>query len=146
MKIREIPQTAIEFIFEFEGFRDKMYRDVAGFPTIGIGHLIIPGEKFEEPISLELAKGLLASDLRKTAASIMRLIRVPLTGNQYSALLSFTFNLGGGALQRSTLRSMLNLEEYDDAADEFPKWCMAGGRKVRGLLRRRLAERALFLK
>ena len=68
-----------------------------------------------------------------------------ISDNQFSALVSFTFNVEAGALQRSTLRMKLNRGEYQNAADEFPKWRMAGGRILAGLVRRRAAERALFL-
>ena len=68
-----------------------------------------------------------------------------ISDNQFSGLVSFTFNLGAGALQRSTLRIKLNRGEYQNAADEFPKWRMAGGRVLAGLVRRRAAEWALFL-
>ena len=73
------------------------------------------------------------------------LIKRALTENQYSALTSFTFNVGAGALQRSTLRMKLNRSEYQGAADEFPKWRIAGGRILAGLVRRRAAERTLYL-
>ena len=73
------------------------------------------------------------------------IIKTALTENQFSALVSFTFNLGAGALQRSTLRMKLNRGEVQGAADEFPKWLIAGGRILAGLVRRRAAERALFL-
>ena len=68
-----------------------------------------------------------------------------ISDNQFSALVSFTFNVGAGALQRSTLRMKLNRGEYQNAAGEFPKWRMAGGRVLAGLVRRRAAERALFM-
>lgn len=145
MKVREIPQIAIEHIKHDEGIRLRAYRDVAGLLTIGIGHLVRRNEIFPEEITIELAKELLHGDLLMAGAAIMRLITVPLTDNQYSALLSFCFNIGSGALQASTLRSMLNREEYMDAADQFPRWCFAGGRKIRGLYLRRLREQALFL-
>jgi lysozyme len=69
---------------------------------------------------------------------------VPLNDNQYTALLSFAFNRGGGALQAATLRRRLNQADYQGAAEELPKWNKAGGRVVAGLTRRRRAERALF--
>lgn len=146
MKVREIPKYALIFIEEQEGCKLQIYKDTAGYPTIGVGHLIRQGEDFSQGISLEEAYALLHRDLLLTAASIMRLVRVPISNNQYTALLSFTFNLGGGALQRSTLRSRLNREEYIGAAAEFPKWCWAGGKKVVGLYLRRLREQKLFLK
>jgi len=145
MKVREIPQIAIEHIRRDEGVRLRAYKDVAGLDTIGIGHLIRRGEVFPEEITMGLAGELLRKDLLVAGAAIMRLITVPLTDNQYSALLSFCFNIGSGALQASTLRSMLNREEYTGAAEQFSRWCFAGGRKIKGLYLRRLRERELFL-
>jgi lysozyme len=65
---------------------------------------------------------------------------VPLNNGQFDALVSFNFNLGGGALQRSTLRRKVNREEHDDVPAELMKWVWAGGKKLRGLVRRREAE------
>lgn len=145
MKVREIPTQAIEFIKKEEGCVLKIYKDVAGYPTIGVGHLIKKGEDFSNGLTEEEAEELLRKDLLHTAASIMRLIAVPLSDNQYSALLSFAFNVGTGALQASTLRSKLNREEYAEAANEFEKWCWAGGKKLKALYNRRVRERSLFL-
>ena len=75
---------------------------------------------------------------------MLRLIRVPLEDGQFDALSSFAFNLGGGALQRSTLRRKVNREEHDAVPDEFRRWVWAGGRKLKGLVRRRAAEAALY--
>ena len=98
-----------------------------------------------EAITEAEAEALLIRDLDSSEGWVSRLIKAALTENQYSALTSFTFNVGAGALQRSTLRMKLNRGEYQGAADEFPKWRMAGGRILAGLVRRRTAERALFL-
>jgi lysozyme len=76
---------------------------------------------------------------------VLRLIAVPLTAGQFDALVSFTFNLGGGALQRSTLRRKVNREEHAAVPAELMEWVWAGGRKLKGLVRRREAEAALYL-
>ena len=75
---------------------------------------------------------------------MLRLVTVPLTDGQFDALTSFTFNLGGGALQRSTLRRKVNREEHSAVPGEFRRWVWAGGRKLKGLVRRREAEAALY--
>ncbi len=75
----------------------------------------------------------------------MRLIRVPFEDGRFDALASFTFNLGAGALQRSTLRRKVNREEHDAVPREFRRWVWAGGRKLKGLVRRREAEAALYV-
>ena len=76
--------------------------------------------------------------------AVLRLIRVPLEDGRFDALSSFTFNLGTGALQRSTLRRKVNREEHDAVPAEFRRWVWAGGRKLKGLIRRREAEAALY--
>ena len=145
MKVREIPVKAIEFIKKEEGCVLHIYKDQAGYPTIGVGHLLRKGEDFSNGITEEEAENILKKDLLYTAAAIMRLITVPLSDNQYSALLSYCFNCGTGALQASTLRSKLNREEYTGAASEFPKWCFAKGIRLKALYNRRIREMNLFL-
>jgi lysozyme len=83
---------------------------------------------------------LLRSDVGKAERAVLRLIAVPLTQGQFDALVSFTFNLGSGALQRSTLRRKVNREEHDDVPAELMKWVWAGGRKLKGLANRRRLE------
>lgn len=76
---------------------------------------------------------------------MLRLIQVPLNDNQFDALVSFTFNLGAGALQRSTLRRRVNREEHEVVPAEFRRWVWAGGRKLKGLVWRREAEAARYM-
>ena len=78
--------------------------------------------------------------------AVPRLCPIPLSQGQHHALVSFSFNLGAGALQSSTLRRKIMREDYEGAADEFPQWVFAGRRRLAGLVRRREAERALFLR
>ena len=84
--------------------------------------------------------GLLSALLIIAERAVLRLIKVPLTDGQFDALVSFTFNLGSGALQRSTLRRKVNREEHEEVPAEFMRWVWAGGRKLKGLVRRREAE------
>ena len=88
---------------------------------------------------------LLRRGLRSARRAVARLITVPLNANERSALISFTYNIGGGNLQSSTLRAKLNRGDVTGAADEFWKWRRAAGVILRGLVRRREAERALFV-
>lgn len=136
-------EGGIELIKQFEGFRAKAYLCPAGVATIGYGHT--GGVAMGDTIDEDEAEALLEADLRRFERSVARLVGVPLSQGQFDALVSFTFNLGGGALQRSTLRQKLNRGDYDGAAREFPKWCRAGGVKLAGLLRRRQAEMEMFL-
>jgi lysozyme len=112
--------------------------------TIGYGHVVRIHEKFLNPITEEEAYLLLRQDVAHAAAAVRRLIPVPLNQPRYDALVSFTFNVGAGALQRSTLRQVLLREEYHAAPPEFRRWVYAGGRKMAGLIRRREAEIAVF--
>ena len=98
-----------------------------------------------EPITEAEAEALLIRDLESSEGWVSRLIKTALTENQFTALTSFTFNVGCSALMRSTLRMKLNRSEYQGAADEFPKWKFANKRILAGLIRRRAAERSLFL-
>ena len=140
----EIPKQAINLISEFEGCLLSPYKDSAGLWTIGIGHLILPSESFTT-ITNDQAQTLLKSDMRKAVQSVSRLITRPLTDNQYAALLSFTFNLGGGTLQRSTLRKKCNRTEDEDVPTEFMKYVYVGKQKIYGLTRRRKAEAMLYM-
>ncbi len=141
--MRPVPQPAIDLIKRFEGLKLSAYQDSVGVWTIGYGstHDVTEGMQ----ISPVEAEDRLQRDIADHARGVIRYIRVPLNDGEYGALVSFAFNLGVGALQRSTLRQKLNRGEYHAAAEEFPRWSYAGGRWLRGLYRRRLAEQALFL-
>ena len=147
--MRAIPQIAIDFIKRWEGCSLTIYRDSANYPTIGVGHLIndpIEMEKFKDGITEEQANALLRADLAEAENALDDLVTVPLTINQFIALLSFVFNLGAGNLKKSTLLKKLNNRERpEEVADEFMKWVYAGGKQVPGLVNRREAERGLFL-
>lgn len=145
MKHRFATEQGIELIKRFEGFSSTPYFCSAGVLTIGIGHAIRNTEQFDR-LTEDEAEELLKKDLFLAERSVLRLLNIPLTDNQFSALCSFAFNLGGGALQRSTLRMRLNRgEDKEEVGAEFLKWVYAGGRVLKGLLRRREAEREMFL-
>ena len=137
-------QNGLAFIMANEGMRVRRYRDQAGLWTIGVGHLIRPGEVFQEPLTREQCLSLLASDVRGAEAAVSRLITRPLSQNQFDALVDFTFNVGDGALQHSTLRLVVNRGDFADVPSELRKWCRARGRVVSDLLKRRLLEAHLF--
>lgn len=138
--MRYVTDKGIKLIKAFEGYSNIVYLDSAGLETIGYGHLL-RGESFTE-ITNEQAEELLRKDLYSAERSVLRLIESPLTDNQFDALVSFTFNLGGAVLQRSTLRAKINRGE--SPYGEFERWCWAGGKKLKGLIKRRLAESNLF--
>ena len=147
--MRHINERGIEIVKSFEGLALRPYVCAGEVNSVGYGATRSstggPIDLDMEPISEIEAEALLLRDLESSQGWVRRLIKTALTENQYSALVSFTFNVGAGALQRSTLRMKLNRSEYQGAADEFPKWRIAGGRILAGLVRRRAAERTLFL-
>jgi GH24 family phage-related lysozyme (muramidase) len=145
--VRQIPQIAIEFIKREEACVLHIYLDVAGKKTIGVGHLLLPNEEtiFKDGITESQADDLLRKDLLRTATAIMRLVRVPLTDNQYAALLSFVFNIGTGGFQASTARSRLNRSEYSRVPEAMLSWIYAGGKINKGLMGRRAREAKLFI-
>lgn len=138
----------IALIAEFEGFSARPYLCPANYWTYGYGSLHDErGRRVTQttlPISEEIARHLLERDVEIAERAVRRLIAGPLTQGQFDALVSFTYNLGAGALQRSTLRRRLNRGDKAGAASEFGKWIYAGGRPLKGLARRRAAEAALF--
>jgi len=138
-------QAGLEFIARQEGEVLHVYHDQVGVPTIGIGHALKPGESFPGGITHEQALSLLASDVAVAERAIHEHVTVELSQAQFDALVSFTFNLGSGALASSTLLVLLNRGSYDAAADEFLHWDRAGGHVLPGLQRRRAEERELFL-
>lgn len=139
-------QEGIDLIKNFEGFSADEYICPAGKPTIGYGHYIKSGESISSPITEMNAEELLISDLSVAEKAVSKLITAYLNENQFSALVSFTFNLGAGALEESTLRKKLNDGHAEEVPGELLKWVFAGGQKQPGLERRREAEAELFQK
>lgn len=135
----------IELIKTFEGYQGQPYLDAVGCETIGYGHKCRPMEQFPGGLSEEQAADLLVCDLERFETHILRNVEVPLSQEQFDALVSFTYNLGTGNFDKSTLKRKLNNSDYLGAADEFPRWNRAGGQILAGLHKRRLAEQALFL-
>lgn len=136
-------QRGLSLIKSFEGLRLQAYQDSVGVWTIGYG--ATRGVKSGMSISKEQAERMLLNDVQRFEAEVQRLITAPLNQNQWDALMSFTYNLGAGNLESSTLRRLLNCGDYSGAAEQFPRWNKAGGKVLAGLTRRREAERALFL-
>ena len=141
-----VTQAGIDLIKQFEGFSPTVYICPAGYPTIGYGHVVKTQEReqFADGITTEQAETLLRQDVQTAERAVLRLITVPLTDGQFDALVSFTFNLGAGALQRSTLRRRVNRGDHAAVPAEFRKWVWAGGKKLEGLVRRRVEEVNLY--
>ena len=99
--MRSISKEGLALIERFEGFAAMPYRCPAGYITVGYGHVVRAGKDFSPGIKPQAARTLLARDVQVAEAAVRRLIAVPLTDGQFDALVSFTFNLGAGALQRA---------------------------------------------
>jgi lysozyme len=133
----------IDLIKRFEGVRLKAYDDGVGVLTIGYGHT--SGVHWGDVITEDEAENLLQEDLEDFEECVNDLVDVSLNQAQFDALVSFTFNVGCGAFRRSTLLRKLNKGDYKAAANQLLRWNRGGGRVLKGLVRRRQAERDLFL-
>lgn len=131
-------------IAKFEGLRLTAYQDMVGVWTIGYGHTG-PDVKPGLVITQQQADQLLVNDLAKFERGVNALVTVKIKQSQFDALVSFSYNLGLGSLQQSTLLRLLNAGNFQAAADQFLRWNRAGGHVVAGLSRRRAAERDMFL-
>ena len=138
-----ISDAGLKFISENEGFQAHVYKDTAGFPTIGYGHKLLPGESFPNGITEDEALALLRMDCAKVESAMAHcaheeLIPADCTQNQYDALADFAFNLGPGRLYT------LLQHGWEDVPTRILEWHFAGGKPSSGLLARRERELALF--
>lgn len=133
----------IELIKQHEGVRYQAYDDGVGVWTIGVGHTkgVMKGDTIDDA----KVDQYLREDLESAEYAVNSMVKVELKQSQFDALVSLVFNIGSGAFSSSTLLKLLNKGRYDMAADQFPRWNMAGGKVLRGLVTRRAAERLLFL-
>ena len=137
-----VSQDVIDLIKHFEGCALVAYQCTGGKWTLGWGHTknVMKGDTCTQA----QADAWLAEDLAKSAAQVNELVEVPLSDWQYGALVSFTFNLGAGALRRSTLRRLLNQGFYDMIPEQMALWVRSGGKITSGLVRRRAAEARMW--
>lgn len=143
MSQRSASDAGRALITAFEGERLTAYLCPAKIPTIGVGHTG-PDVTIGMTITHAESQALLSRDLARFEAAVSRL--APVTSQQqFDALVSFAFNLGEAALQRSTLLRLHNAAHYREASREFARWNKAGGRVLAGLVKRRAAEAALYL-
>lgn len=143
-RINEFTDAGLRLIKEFEGCKLVAYPDQGGKLTIGYGttyHEVKPGEICTEAEAEEWLK----QDLVFTCRSVNMLVTQNITDSQFSAVVCFAYNVGVGNLSQSTLLKCLNAGHPEDAANEFTKWSKIHGVQIPGLLRRREAERALFM-
>ncbi|WP_439242485.1 lysozyme [Lonepinella sp. BR2474] len=144
----KVSAQAINILKNHEGLRLKAYTDAAGVKTIGYGHTgTINGVKIHDGmvITQKQAEEQLRKDLIHFENTVRNSVKQPLTQNQFDALVSFSYNVGGDAFQKSTLLKKLNSGDTSGAADEFVRWNKAGGKELKGLVNRRNTEREMFL-
>ena len=155
-----VSADAIKMIAHHEGLRFKPYQCPARLWTVGVGHVLYP-EQGKLPIdqrdgfalrpednrafSKDEVDAILKSDLQRFERGVLLFCPGNLTQGMYDGLVSFSFNVGLGTLQRSTLRQKLLRGDKTGAGEEFLKYCMAGGKILKGLQNRRIDERALFI-
>lgn len=150
-QVLDTAQAGIELIMRFEAFEPNWYLCPAGVWTIGYGTTEnslygVNRTTVRHPVSREQAETWLRYALATSyEPPVESRVRVPLTQNQFDALVSFVYNVGSSNFTRSTLLVKLNRGDYMGAADELRRWVYAGGQVLRGLVHRRDAERDLFL-
>ena len=141
--------AGLAIIKKFEGFRAKPYRCPAGVATIGYGSTYYadgkPVKLTDAPITEAQAQELLQATLAKYEACVNGAVKMPINQNQFDALVSFTYNVGCSAFRNSTLLRLLNQGYEPQAAAQFNRWTLGGGKVLAGLVSRRAAERALFV-
>jgi lysozyme len=155
-----VSSKTIEMIKHHEGVRFKPYQCPAKLWTIGVGHVLYPNQgkmpidqrgnfplaqEDNRAFSKEEVNAILRADLARFEKGVATYCPVSLTQGQFDSLVSFSFNVGLGTLQRSTMRQKVLRGDMEGAAEELLKYCMAGGKVLKGLQKRRLDERALFL-
>ncbi len=139
--------NAIDLIKKYEGFRPQAYQDSVGVWTIGYGTTRINGQPVKQGMNIteDQALQLVQQEVNKLWSQIEQITKVNLNDNQRNALVDFAYNLGFGSLKNSTLMRLVNESKFEEAANQFPRWVYAGGKVLPGLVKRREAERQLFL-
>ena len=155
----KVSQKCIQQIKLDEGVKNKPYQCPAILWTVGVGHVIDPTHArvpladrkklpipagWDRVLSADEIDEILRKDLNRFEQGVLRLIKVKLTQGQFDALVSFSFNVGLGNLQNSTLRMKLNRGDYEGAAEQFLVWTKAGGKVLKGLVIRRTHEKEMF--
>lgn len=143
----KLTQEGLKLIKSFEGFSATWYKCPAGIWTIGYGHTEAAGPPKYEPkrkITREEGEDILLSDLARYEQAVMDAVNVPLTDEQYSALVSFCYNVGPGAFRKSSVLKAVNAKRHDLVPARLALFTMGGGKVLKGLVRRRQAEGQLY--
>lgn len=146
---KTISEIGLKLIAQFEGCYLQAYLCPTNVWTIGIGTTVYPSNtkvKKGDVCTAEQAKTYFTHDLKQFEKTVNDAVEVDLTQNQFDALVSLTYNIGSTAFKNSTLLKKLNAKDFTGAADQFLVWNKGGGKVLKGLVRRREAERALFTK
>ncbi len=149
--------NGLELLKQWEGFKLEVYKDSAGLPTIGVGHLLTKSElasskiviggvpvQYADGLTDQQVLDLLSQDVTPADQAVNTGVTVELNQNQFDALVSFTFNVGVGAFTSSTLLKVLNQQQYDQVPTQLLRWTRAGGQVVQGLVNRRQNEIKLW--
>jgi len=157
----KVSKECIDMIKHHEGVRFRPYRCPALLWTVGVGHVIDPNhikvplndrktlpipDGYDRQLTAAEVDAILAADLATFERGVLRLCPTDLTQSRFDALVSFSFNVGLGNLQRSTIRMCHNRGDFEAAAEAFMQWTKAGGKELPGLVKRRKDERALYLR
>jgi GH24 family phage-related lysozyme (muramidase) len=143
-------QRGISLIKHFEGVRSRPYKCAAGLFTVGVGHLIGDGKQLPQSWNKTFTEGeidgLLTADLKRFELGVSKMLpNVRLRQCEFDAIISFSFNLGLGCFQRSTVRQAIIRGDKEQAMESLVKYCRAGGRVLKGLQLRREAEAKMFV-
>lgn len=147
-----VNKAGLDLIKDAEGVRFRVYADPVGLPTVGVGHLVRSEDQLQldDVISMDQVDAFLQKDLRIAEDAVWRNVKVELNENQVAACVSLCFNIGERNFQKSNLLRYLNAGNYQAAADSFRSWSKARKKgklvELPGLVKRRAAEKALFLK
>ena len=157
MRKMRVGQAGKQLFKEWEGLRTHVYLDSGGEPTIGIGHLLTRDERasgkiwingqpvrYENGLTEKQCWDLLDQDLDIAESAVNDRVIVPLTQNQFDALVSFAFNVGAEAFRKSTLVRVLNQGQYDQVPTQLRRWVRDNGSVVPGLVNRREKEVTLW--
>lgn len=142
----KLSPAGAQLIQEFEGLFLNAYKDPIGVVTIGWGHTNVdpPYFKMGDKWTKAQCLNVFYTDMVRYEDGVKRLVKVPLSQNQFDALVSFTYNCGEGNLGKSSLLRKVNNRDFEGAANSFADWNKAGGRVLAGLTRRRAAEALMF--
>lgn len=151
MSLRPVVAKGLTVTKESEGWRSRLYNDVARYCTIGYGHLIKRSpcdgserEDWQDGITKPEGETLLVEDMADAQIAVMLAVTTKLTDTQYAALCDFVFNVGATNFRKSRLLIVVNAGQHDQVANQMLRWVLAGGREIRGLYNRRLREIDLY--